>query len=609
MGFKEEFKREMRNVQNDVAKEVEKYWVLDFEGHKIEIINEMMEEVLKVDGEIIAQNVRKSIWSHILPFSTLKGKFQSSSGNKHKVFVKIGGFVKLNVTVKVDGKALLHDAMKLQFLPWSNKEFIVPFIEQQFHANQKLITKDLPDDAFLYDEFHPKHVPGFADQLHTEEVTPFYTKKLIKLFLEQMNNPTDQTRKATYEKIKDEKVISYYYEFLEQFSEIEKEESRVKEEAIWLLEHAAHREVLKFALIVLGTGNCEEVKERLKIIALHEEFTGVALFALTNGTTNSNETVWHVAKNVTGWGKLEALNFLDASNEDIRQWILLEGLKDTVPGNASALMCANKGKLDIELHESAVSEKVFDGAGAIILALLYEGSYQMMDDYEYAGQVLMRYTYHAKAHCRTLKQFYILTQIHEYLQYDEETWDDRFTTNWKPHEKRAVEENIEEIAKIPEYLQQAIDTLNNGVEDEDYAIATAQYYHADITNIMFEKIKANPENYKYYMALFTAENEQIIEQLIKFTDSFGDFDDLTENQKMVVLILLEELDQYDGAGLEFLIKTLKTADYHLQYIAMQTLCRYSKSSWQGTEIEQLAQRYSKESKDKDVKEIAKQLLA
>ncbi len=608
MGFKEEFKREMRNIQNDVAKEVEKYWVLDFEGHKIEIINEMMEEVLKVDGEIIAQNVRKSIWTHILPFSTLKGKFQSSSGKTHKVFVKIGGFVKLNVTVKVDGKELLHDAMKLQFLPWSNKEFIVPFIEQQFLANQKLITKDLPDDAFLYDEFYPKHAPGFADQLHTEEVTPFYTKKLIKLFLEQMNNPTDQTRKATYEKIKDEKVISYYYEFLEQFSEIEKVESRVKEEALWLLEHSAHREVVKFALIVLGTGNCEEVKERLKIIALHEEFTGVALFALTNGTTNSNETVWHVAKNVTGWGKLEALNFLDASNEDIRQWILLEGLKDTVPGNASALMCANKGKLDIELHESAISEKIYEGAGTIILGLLYEGSYQMMDDYEYAGQVMMRYTYHAKTHCRTLQQFYILTQIHDYLQYDEETWEDRFSTNWKPHEKRAVEENIEGIAKNPEYLKQAFEILGNGEGDEDYALAVAQYYNADITDIVLLKLKSNPENYKYYMALFSAENVQIIEQLLEITNSLWDFNDLNEDQKMVVLVLLEELEQYDGVGLQFLLKTLKTTDYHLQYITIQTLQNYNKSYWQGTEIEQLVQRYSKESKDKDVKEIAKQLM-
>lgn len=609
MGFKEEIKREIRNVQNDVAKEVEKYWVLDFEGHKIEVINEMLEEVVKVDGQIIAQNVRKSIWSHIVPFSTLKGTFQSNDGKTHKVFVKMGGLLKLKITVKVDGKELLHDAMTLQFLPWSNKEYIVPFIEQQFNLNQQLTTKDLPDDEFLYDEHHPKLAPGFADQLFMEPVTPFYTKKLIKLFLEQIANPNDQTRKATYEKIKDEKVISYFYEFLELFYEAEKDETLVKEEAIWLLEHAAHREVVKFALIVLGTGNCEELTERLKVIALHEEFTGVALFALTNGTTNSNKAVWHIAKNVAGWGKLEALNFLDASNEEIRQWVLLEGMKDTVPGSASARMCAEKGKLDIELHEATITEKVFDGAGTIILALLDDGSNQMMDDYEYAGQVLMRYTYHAKTHCKTMVQFYILTEIHEYLQVDEETWEDRFSTNWKPHEKRAVQDNIEQIAKNPIWLQQAMDTLENVADEDDYALSVALFYKADITNILFEKINRDPLNYNYYMALFTVNDAQIIEQLIEITSAFGDFNELTDEKKMIVIVIVEELDQYDGVGMKFLERSLQTADFHLQYVTMQTLLEYNKTYWQGTEIEKLVQRYAKESKDKDVKEIAKQLLA
>ena len=43
MGFKEEFQREMRNVKKDVAKEADKYWAVDFEGHKIEVHNTMME--------------------------------------------------------------------------------------------------------------------------------------------------------------------------------------------------------------------------------------------------------------------------------------------------------------------------------------------------------------------------------------------------------------------------------------------------------------------------------------------------------------------------------------------------------------------------------------
>ncbi|WP_339198958.1 hypothetical protein MKY27_07065 [Solibacillus sp. FSL R5-0449] len=609
MGFKEEMKREIRNAKNDIAKEVEKQWILEYEGHQIEVRNGMMEEVLKVDGQTIAQNVRKSIWSHLIPFSTMKGTFQSKSGKTHRVYVKIGGFVKLNIKVKVDGKQLLHEAMKLQFLPWANKVYIVPLLEEQYEQNQQVITKDLPDDDFLYDEHHPKFAPGFADQLHQEAVTPFYTKKLIKLFLEQVTNPNEQTRKSTYEKIKDEKVISYFHEFLERFSEAEKDEDRVKEEAIWLLEHAAHREVVKFALLVLGTVKCEEYKERLKVIALHEEFTGVALFAITNGTTNSNEIVWYIAKNVSDWGKLEALNFLDASNEDIRQWILLEGLKNTVPGNASALMCAEKGKLDIELHEKIISGKIFDSAGTIILALLYEGAYQTMDEYQYAGQVLMRYTHHAKTHCLTFSQFFILTQIHEYLQYDEETWDDRFSSNWKPHEKRTVEENINVIAQNPLWLQEALEILQYDQENEDMALAVAKYYKADITDIVFEKLKSHPENVQYYYSLFAAKDPQVIERLIGITACFGDFNELTNDQKVVVLSLIEELDQYDGIGMDFIRQALKTTDDHLQYMAIQTLLSYDRVHWQGTEIEEHIVRFTKESKDPDVKEIAKQLLA
>lgn len=383
----------------------------------------------------------------------------------------------------------------------------------------------------------------------------------------------------------------------------------MKEEAIWLLEHAAHREVVKFALLVLGTVKCEEYKQRLKVIALHEEFTGVALYALTNGTTNSNETVWYIAKNVSDWGKLEALNFLDASNEEIRQWILLEGLKNTVPGNASALMCAEKGKLDIELHEKIISGKIFDGAGAIILALLYEGAYQRLDEYEYAGQVLMRYTHHAKTHCRTFNQFYILTQIHEYLQYDEETWEDRFSSNWKPHEKRAVEENIEEISRNPIWLQQAMEILQNDQDNEDEALAVAQFYKADITDIVFQKLKNNPENVQYYYSLFAVKDPKIIERLIGITESFGDFNELTNDQKVVVLSLIEELDQYNGVGLNFIGQALKTTDDHLQYMAILTLHSFDRAYWRGTEIEQLVGRYAKESKDADVKEIAKQLLS
>lgn len=480
MGFKEEFKREMRNVKNDAAKEVDKYWAIDFEGHKIEIHNKMMEESLLVDGKILDRHARKSIWSHLIPYSKLSGTFRAEDGKIHKVHVKIGGFLRLNITVKVNGKVLLKEAMTLEFLPWANKELIVPYIEQQIKEHQKIVNSDLPDDAYLVDENHPKLAPGLSDRLASEGVTPFYTRKLLKLFMEQVENPTNQTRKATYEKIKDEKLISYYHELLELFQQEEMDEQRVQQEAIWLLENAAHREVVKFAILILGCTNCESLKNRLQAIALHEEFTGVALIALKNGTSNANESIWQIAKTVNGWGRIEAISFLEANSEEIQYWFLTEGAKNYGMNGYAALVCAEKGKLDIILHESDIPNELFNGAGEIILGLLGDETYQAIHEYEYAGQVLMRYTHHAKTHCRELGQFYILTRIAEYMKESEETWEERFTENWKTHERQAVHDTIEEIAKQPIWEQQALAILHSDHTSHAQALAVAQYLEIDI---------------------------------------------------------------------------------------------------------------------------------
>ncbi|MCY7674037.1 hypothetical protein [Bacillus safensis] len=46
MGFKADYKREMRNVVQDVEKEIHKTWKIDYKGHSIEITNQIKEEQL-----------------------------------------------------------------------------------------------------------------------------------------------------------------------------------------------------------------------------------------------------------------------------------------------------------------------------------------------------------------------------------------------------------------------------------------------------------------------------------------------------------------------------------------------------------------------------------
>ena len=471
MGFKEDFQREMRNVKSDVAAEVEKHWVIEFEGHIIEVMNRMLEEVVLVDGEVIAENKRKSIWSHVIPYSTLVGTFVSQAGKKHKVHVKLGGFTKLNCTVKVDGQKLFVDTLKLEFLPWKNKQSIVSYIESQVAGNGCLSNYDLPDDAYLYDENQPRLAPGLA--LVSEPVSMMYTKKLVKLFLAQIETPTDKTRRATYEKIQEEMVISYFQDFLSLYMQEDVDRERAQQEAIWLLENAAHREVVKFALVILGTTECDAYVEKLKCIALHGEFTGVALFAIMNGTRNGNETVFDIAQHVHDWGKLETLNFLEPSNETVRKWFITDGVKNSIRTSHASLICAEKGKLDIALHESQISAEIFDGASLIVSALAKQPD--LTADYEYAGQVFMRYLKHAKEHCQTLQHFYVLTVIQEYMDVDEELWKGRYLVNWRPHEQEAVEQGIKEIAANPKWLEIATEIINEQPEHEQ-AKAIVEFY-------------------------------------------------------------------------------------------------------------------------------------
>ncbi|UUD42696.1 hypothetical protein [Bacillus pumilus] len=133
MGFKADFKLEMRNVVKNVEKEIHKTWKTDYKGHSIEIINQIKEEQLIIDGVTVDKKQRKSLLTHMIPYSKLSGILELQDGTKHKVSVKLGGYVRFRCIVKVDHETVLDDSMKLDFLPWDHKEKIVPFIQQQFN--------------------------------------------------------------------------------------------------------------------------------------------------------------------------------------------------------------------------------------------------------------------------------------------------------------------------------------------------------------------------------------------------------------------------------------------------------------------------------------------
>lgn len=605
MGFKDEFKREMRNIIKDVEKEVAKTWRVDYQGHSIEIINKIKEEQLIIDGVTVATNKRKYILSHIIPYSTLKGTIEQKDGSKHKVVVKLGGFVKLNCIVKVGTETIFHASQKLTLLPWEHKGKIAPYIRQQVQVHNKIVDESLPDEKYLYDDNQPRLAAGFSDRFASDIPTPFFAKKLVRLFGEQITQPSDKTRKAIYEEIIFDNIASYRTELIDRLKQVHFDEARMQEEALWLLEHAAHREVVKFAITVLGCTNCEKYKELLFTIGLHEEFTSYVIFALKNGTSNANAQIWKLAKSVHGWGKIAAVEQIEATTPEIKQWLLTKGCENRINVENLANLCAVKGELDIALFEETISKELYEGASLIIGALL-ERSHQGIDEYPYGSQVLTRFVYHARTHCRTLDDFYRLMRISEFLNGDEEDWEERYNNGWKQYERASIQEMLKPFIDDPRWIRLAQEALQ---QDYDYkAVEITHFYSVDVTADLFNLLEKYPTKSELYIAIMETNNLLYITDLCKFAETHLSLSHLSNEEQDCLYYIVQDLHEYVGVGLPLIQAALKADHVSLQFQALNVLDDWTPAIWKQPAILESIKVIAMTSQDKEDRQLAKQLL-
>ena len=109
---------EMNNRENDMLEKVleqaaSRRWTIEHEGNEIIIQNEMNSEQLFINQVCIAENTRQNFMSSLKPFQILKGTFKNVNGNTSTIVVKIGGFITLNISVRVDSQLIYKDKINI----------------------------------------------------------------------------------------------------------------------------------------------------------------------------------------------------------------------------------------------------------------------------------------------------------------------------------------------------------------------------------------------------------------------------------------------------------------------------------------------------------------
>lgn len=152
----------------------------------------------------------------------------------------------------------------------------------------------------------------------------------------------------------------------------------------------------------------ESMKEIIRTLGLSDEFTIFAIFNMQHWS-NANDEIFRLAQKVHGWGRVHAVKYLEPASEEIKSWLLKEGVKNDVMPDYSALEVYKKADVR-ELLKAELTDDVFESVVLIMDSLLSEGPVSGISAVEDADPMLLDFLEQVKRHrlsldiCETVRR-------------------------------------------------------------------------------------------------------------------------------------------------------------------------------------------------------------
>lgn len=145
---------------------------------------------------------------------------------------------------------------------------------------------------------------------------------------------------------------------------------------------------VKLGLSVIAPFKAPFVEDVAMEFGVYDEFTYYAARILTKDCWPSgNAKLFELAKNVKGWGRIHAVEWLKPETPEIRDWILFEGANNTIIPQYSANICLQKAEAEKRLESSLTADE-YAAIGKLIRESLVQGPCRGVTDGE---QLLSKY--------------------------------------------------------------------------------------------------------------------------------------------------------------------------------------------------------------------------
>ncbi|RKM56039.1 hypothetical protein D6856_14980 [Butyrivibrio sp. XB500-5] len=189
--------------------------------------------------------------------------------------------------------------------------------------------------------------------------------------------------------------------------------------AIHAITTSSCKETVKYGLCILELFNTDEkpdVKNIIRTIGLCDEFTLFSVFIM-RAWKNGNEEILNLAKKVHGWGRVHAVERIEAVTDEIKRWLLIDGVHNNVLPAYSAMDCWTKSGA-YEILKGNPTKEEFAGIRDIIDGLLDEGPVTGISQFDDGDDIIISFLKHAKNMCDCIEDYKVVRSIR--IHYDDD---------------------------------------------------------------------------------------------------------------------------------------------------------------------------------------------
>ena len=330
-------------------------------------------------------------------------------------------------------------------------------------------------------------------------------------------------------------------------------------------------------LVLFDFADDEVVKKHLITIGMYEEFTSYVISNVKSWPEGSRNHVYYVyAQRLKGWGKINAVECLEPTSDEIKEWILCEGCNNEVGYRYLAATAYEKSGLSARLKDGKLTEEQMRGARDIMRGLLEDPQNPGIASVDNPTLLAMRYLKELADHEIALEDVVNMYQMKDYFENIDKAS--------RPADK---EKALAVIGRLIG-LADAEKKVREGVADKpELSVPTATHAGIDIADPLMECVMSDFDSYYKYGYYFLADNVYVDEFLMaceknligrNFKEGMG-LGTVTPDDENIWLLdlVVSHLTPYPGKGAKLVTTSVNSSVLKFRTVAAKVITEWEEA--------------------------------